>query len=48
VFRTTSSFTVRSVDAAGDPTTVVVVAVVMAVFVLPGVTVPAAWSTHDA
>src|SRR5215467_8532276 len=38
----------RWVEAPGEATTVVVVAVVIAVFVLPGVTVPDALSIHDA
>jgi hypothetical protein len=46
--RTVSSWTVRCVDAAGEPTTVVVVAVVTSVLVRPGVTVPAALSAHVA
>ena len=42
-------FTALYVDAAGDATTVVVVAVVIdAVFVLPGVITLEALSTHDA
>jgi hypothetical protein len=42
-------FTFRTVLAAGDPTTVVVVAVVMfGVLVRPGVTVVPFRSTHEA
>ena len=39
---------VLNVDAAGEPTTDVVVAVVIGVFVLPGVIVAPLRSTHDA
>ena len=47
-FFTVSIFTVRCVEAPGEPTTVVVVADEIAVFVRPGVIVPDALSTHDA
>ena len=48
-FLTDSNLTLRTVEAAGEATTVVVVLVVMsAVLVRPGVTVVPSRSTHDA
>ncbi len=44
----TSDRTLRTVEAAGEATTVVVVAVVIWVFVRPGVVVPLALSTQAA
>jgi hypothetical protein len=45
---TISDLRLRCVEDAGDPTTVVVVAVEMTVFVRPGVTVDPDRSTYDA